>query len=114
QTVAGAPALPGAAGPPAVLTSPHLLECPDCGQFQHLPAVAPGTTARCLRCDAVLRRTRSNPFDLPLMLVVTALLCFAIACSMTLMGVSTAGIRHSATLFSGPEGLENQGFWELA
>jgi paraquat-inducible protein A len=113
QTVAGAPALSATAAPP-VLTSPHLLECPDCGQFQHLPAVAPGTVARCRRCDAVLRRTRRDPFGLPLMLIVTALLLFAIACSMTLMAVSTAGIQHTATLFSGPEGLDGHGFWELA
>ncbi len=48
------------------------------------------------------------------MLVVTALLLFVIACSMTLMSVSRAGIQHTATLFSGPEELDGHGFWELA
>ncbi len=113
QTFAGAPALPAAARS-IVLTRPHLVECPDCGQFQHVPAVRPGSVARCLRCDAVLRRTRSDPFDLPLILLVTTCLLFFIACTMTLLQATTTGIHHSATLFSGPAGMKNQGFWELA
>lgn len=47
-------------------------------------------------------------------MTLTALLCFAIACSMPLMRVSTSGIFLGADLFSGPERLREQGIWELA
>jgi len=47
-------------------------------------------------------------------MTLTALLCFAIACTMPLMRVSTSGIVLGADLFSGPERLQHQGIWELA
>lgn len=96
------------------LTRPHLFECRDCGQLQQMPAVPPGAVARCRRCDAVLRRTHGDPFGLPMALILTAFLLAAIAGTTTLMAVSTAGIHHRATLFTGPEGLDSQGFWQLA
>lgn len=96
------------------LTRPHLLECRDCGLIQHLPAVPAGMVARCRRCDAVQRRTRQDPLALPIALVATAFVLAAVAGSTTLMSVSTAGIHHEATIFTGPVGLDAQGFWGLA
>jgi paraquat-inducible protein A len=47
-------------------------------------------------------------------MTLTALMFFAIACTTSLMSVSTFGISLAANLFSGPERLEQQGVWELA
>ncbi|MEJ0020544.1 MAG: paraquat-inducible protein A [Acetobacteraceae bacterium] len=93
---------------------PRLRECPDCGQFQVVPELPPATRAQCLRCDAVLRHTHSDPLWTPLALNVTALLLFLIAAGSTLMLVSTAGQVHIADMFSGPIGLDRHGMWELA
>ena len=106
-----------AAGPVAeaeTLTRPHLLECRDCGQVQIMPAMAPGAVARCIRCDAVLRRMKRDSLSIALAFNLAALALFGIGCGMTLMSVSTAGIHHSADMFSGPVGLEKRGVWELS
>jgi paraquat-inducible protein A len=96
------------------LTPPRLRECEDCGQVQTVPALPPATRAVCLRCDAVLRHTRRDPLTLPLALNVTAIVLFVIGAAMSMMTVSTAGQYHSASLLSGPAGLEQSGMWELS
>jgi len=95
-------------------TQPRLRECRDCGQFQIVPALAPGMRASCLRCDGVLRQTRVDPFGLPMALNLAALMLFFLGSAMTLLSVGTAGQFHVATLFSGPESLQASGLWELA
>jgi paraquat-inducible protein A len=96
------------------LTRPQRRECPDCGQFQTVPALPAGAVARCLRCGAILRRTQRDPFGPALALNIASLGLLAISCVMTLMTVSTAGIKLTADLFSGPEELRVYGVWELS
>jgi paraquat-inducible protein A len=81
--------------------------------MQFVPALAPGASAHCLRCDATLRRTRIGSLDKTLALSLSALVLFLLACSMTLLSVSDGSQIHVADLFSGPEGLERKGMWEL-
>jgi paraquat-inducible protein A len=96
------------------LFPPRLRECPDCGQFQVVPAMPPAIKAHCLRCYAVLRHTHRDPLRTPLALNFAALLLFLIGAGSTLMQVSSAGQIHIADLFSGPISLERDGMWELA
>ena len=112
----GAEADPLPAVPAATpqITRPRLRECTDCGQFQTIPPLQPGDQARCLRCTSVLRRTRHDPLGRALALNLAALGLLAIGCGATLMTVSTFGMFLSANLFSGPEGLERHGVWELS
>jgi len=107
-------AQPAAAQAEAAATSAHLRECPDCGQLQVLPAMPPAARARCLRCDAVLRHTHHDPLGVPLALHCAALILLAISAGTVLLSVSTFGMSKAAGLFSGPEGLEQHGMWELA
>lgn len=95
-------------------TAAGLRECPDCGQFQLVPALDGGTKARCLRCNTVLRRTHHDPLGKALALHIAALALLSIACLMSLMTVSTGGMNLSAGLFSGPQGLRQHGLWELS
>ena len=87
------------------LTEPQLRECPGCGLLQTVPALAPGMTARCARCPTTLRRTSAHRLDHITALTVTAFVLLVVMCSTTLMSVETAGISHTANLFSGPEEL---------
>lgn len=96
------------------ITPPRLRECRDCGQFQVVPSMRPGSVARCLRCDAVLRRTRHDPLGRGLALNLTSLCLLLISCTTTLMTVSTFGMFRSATGLSGPFGFGRHGIWELA
>ena len=95
-------------------SAPRLRECRDCGQFQTVPVLGAGATARCLRCGAVLRRAHVDPLGRSLALHLAALALLGIACLMSLMTVSTAGMNLSADLFSGPHGLGRHGLWQLA
>ena len=91
-----------------------LRECPGCGLFQIVPALAPGTTARCPRCDTTLRRARLHALDRSAALSLAALILLAVMCASTLMTVQTAGIIHQADLFSGPEELVRRSMTALA
>jgi len=101
------PNLPAAAGP-------RLHECPDCGQFQAVPALAPRMTVTCLRCDSVLRRTQTDPVGVPLALYCAAFVLLVITAVAPMMSVSRSGLHHEANLFSGPVGFQQHGLWELA
>ena len=98
----------------AATTAPRLRECRDCGRFQTVPALRAGATARCLRCDAVLRRTHIDPLGRSLALHLAGLAMLGVAGLMSLMTVSTGGMNLSADLISGPLGLQRHGLWELA
>ena len=95
-------------------TPARLRECPSCGQVQLVPSLLPGASARCLRCGGPLRRTRENPLDRALALNLGALSLLGIACLMSLMTVSTAGMERGADLFSAPRGMGRSGLWELS
>lgn len=94
-------------------TGTRLCECGSCGQFQKMPSLLPGQSARCIRCEGVLRRARIDPLGRALALNLAALSLFAVACLMTLMTVSTAGMVRHASLFSGPVDMGRSGLWEL-
>ena len=70
-------------------------------------ALGPDAVARCLRCNAVLRRTRQD--SLGRGLANRRPVPVQRRLPMSLMTVSTAGMRLSANLLSGPEGLERHG-----
>ena len=89
--------------PPA--TEPQLRECPGCGLFQTVPALALGMSAQCARCPTILRRTSAHRLDHIAALTLTAFILLVVMCSTTLMSVETAGIAHTANLFSGPDEL---------
>jgi paraquat-inducible protein A len=102
----------GGAAVPA--TSPQLRECPGCGLLQMVPALLPGTAARCARCPTILRRVSTHRFEHLIALTVAALVLLMVMCLSTLMSVETVGIRHVADLFSGPEELVRQNMAPLA
>jgi paraquat-inducible protein A len=92
----------------------RLQECPGCGLFQTVPALAPGTTAHCARCPTGLRRATAHRFDHSIALVAAALVLLVIMCTTVLMSVQKAGIMLNAGLFSGPEELVHRGMPALA
>jgi paraquat-inducible protein A len=85
-----------------------------CGQFQIVPELEPDTRCDCVRCGITIRRSRSNPLSRGLALNCAGLVLFIIVWTAMLMKVSTMGIMHETTLFSGPAELVRQGLWPLA
>ena len=100
--------------PTARATLPQLRECPGCGLLQQVPALTPGTSAYCARCPTMLRRVSTHRLDHVAALTLSALVLLVVMCSSALMSVETAGIRHVADLFSGPQELVRQRMAPLA
>ncbi len=96
------------------IAPPQLRECPGCGLFQTVPALMPGMIAQCQRCSTTLHRTTTHSLDYSIALTFAALVLLVIMCTTTLMSVQTAGIAHSAYLFSGPIELVRRNMAELA
>ena len=100
--------------PTPTATLPQLRACPGCGLLQQVPALTPGTSAYCARCPTILRRLSAYRLDHVAALTVAALVLLVVMCSSALMSVETAGIRHVADLFSGPQELVRQSMAPLA
>jgi paraquat-inducible protein A len=88
--------------PDRPMTEPQLRECPGCGLFQTVPALAAGTSAQCARCPTILRRTSVRQIQHIIALTLAAFVLLVVMCSTTLMTVETSGIKRAADLFSGP------------
>jgi paraquat-inducible protein A len=102
------------ADPVTLVTKPELRECPGCGLFQIVPALAANMRSSCVRCGLALRHSRADPLNHHLALTFAALVLFGIVWLAMLMKVSTAGIVHATTLDSGPLELVDRGLWPLA
>jgi paraquat-inducible protein A len=96
------------------VTRAQLHECPGCGLFQVVPAMAANLRCNCQRCGTALRLTRADPLNHHLALTFASLGLFAVVWLAMLMKVSTAGIVHATGLESGPLELVNRGLWPLA
>ena len=106
--------LPTAGLHSVAVTRPELRECPGCGLFQMVPAMAPNLRCNCTRCGTPLRVTRHDPLNRHLALSFAALLLFAVVWLTMLMKVSTSGIVRETFLDSGPLELVARGLWPLA
>lgn len=95
-------------------TAPQLRACPGCDLLQSVPALMPGTSAQCPRCLTTLRRVSIHRLDHVAALTLAALVLLVVMCSTNLMSVQTAGIRHVADLFSGPDELVHRHMAALA
>lgn len=97
------------------MTTPsELRECRDCGLRQSIPELEGGSVAHCQRCDAVLRRAARQAESFPLWCASTAALLYFVALFIPFMTVKAPGRESHATLFAGPEWLNERGVWPLA
>ena len=87
--------------------------CPDCGLLQHLPPLPPNGAAACLRCDAVLRRTRPAWLNRVIALTLTSLVLYLVAILAPFLSVSIVGQQRETTMLGLPLAFADQGAWEL-
>jgi paraquat-inducible protein A len=96
------------------MTGRDLRDCPACGRLQPVPAMPPCATARCLRCNHVLRRTRPEPLVRPLACALAGLALYGVVLTLQFMSIDIFGLGHAATLLAFPAQLGATRFWELA
>ncbi|MBN8891861.1 MAG: hypothetical protein BGP12_05255 [Rhodospirillales bacterium 70-18] len=87
--------------------------CADCGLFLHIPPLPRSAVARCPRCNAVLRRRRTDPHGRALAMAVTGLVLFALATQSPFMDLELGGREQATTLLTGPEVLTDSSLWLL-
>ena len=85
--------------PEAHLTLPaNPIACHECDLLQTEPQLAPGETARCLRCGAMLARNPPDSLDRSLALTLTAAVLYIIANIYPLVGLVMQGRQVEVTL----------------
>ena len=96
------------------MTRPQLHECPGCGLFQVVPAMAVGLRSNCTRCGTMLRITKRDPLNRHLALQAAAFVLFVVVWQTMLMRVSAFGIVRETKLDSGPLELVARGLAPVA
>jgi len=91
------------------LSDPSLIACLHCDLLQRLPALEPGATARCPRCDKELWRRRVDSLDRTLALTLAAAVLYVIAQLMPMLGLTVIGREASTTVIGGAQQLWNDG-----
>ena len=91
-----------------------LIACHQCDLVHHIPPLPKRATARCVRCGAVLLRTKLKSIDRTLALLIAGLILFSVACSFPFLGLRSAGAMQETTLVSGVKTLYQQGMVSLS
>lgn len=86
-----------------------LKECPDCGLIQLAAQPPPGGTVQCPRCDAILRRRRTDSLNRALALAVTALALLAVAATTPFLSFRLGGQERETTMATMPGAFALQG-----
>src|SRR5258705_13686973 len=68
-----------------------LVACPHCDLLQRLPALAPGASARCPRCDEELYRAREDWLNRTLALALAAAVLYTVANTTPMLGLMVVG-----------------------
>lgn len=79
-----------------------------------LAPLAPATAARCIRCDAVMRRSTRDPLDKMLALSLSSAVLYGIALFAPLMALRVGGNVREANLLTGIHQLWEDGLGLLA
>jgi paraquat-inducible protein A len=86
-----------------------LIVCAHCDLLQRLPKLAPGSSARCPRCDKELWRRREDSMNRTLALTLAAAVLYVIANSVPMLGLTIVGRAASTTVLGGVETLWQDG-----
>lgn len=79
----------------------RLIGCPDCDLVQRLPQLAPGTSARCPRCNRELWRRREDSLNRSLALAIAAAVLYIVANVSPMLGLTAVGRQAFTTVIGG-------------
>lgn len=90
---------------PSILDGRSLTICEHCDSVYQRPALAHRQTAHCLRCGALLERSRHLNTDQLLALTMAAAILFMFANAFPIMQIGLQGLSNEATLWGTVEAL---------
>ncbi len=91
-----------------------LIACHECDLLQTEPQLAPGETARCVRCNAFLARNPPDSIDRTLALTLCAAILYVLTNVFPLVGLEMQGRRVEVTLFEAVQVLWRDGMGPVA
>jgi paraquat-inducible protein A len=91
------------------LPETSLIACPHCDLLQRLPALEPGASARCPRCDTELWRRREDSLGRTLALGLAAAVLYVVANSVPMLGLTAVGREAFTTVLGGAQQLWKDG-----
>lgn len=89
------------------MPAPTLIACHECDLVQRAAPLARGA-ACCVRCGAILHRSRRDSLDRTLAFTLAAAVLFVLANAFPLVGIEVQGQRSAATLFGAARALYHQ------
>ncbi len=79
----------------------ELIACRECDALHQHVRLGKNTSARCVRCGAVLYRYFSGNVDYLLMIALTSVVLFLLANSLPIVELKAKGLTNQATLIGG-------------
>lgn len=89
------------------LSDVWVIGCPNCDLLQRLPALAPGASARCPRCDEEVWRHRQDSLNRTLALTLAAAVLYVVANAVPMLGLTVVGREAFTTVIGGAVHLWN-------
>jgi paraquat-inducible protein A len=84
---------------------PDWIICEHCDSVYHRRPLAKGEAARCIRCDAVIERSRRFNVEQLFALTLAAAIMFIFANAFPIMHISLQGLSNEATLWESVQAL---------
>lgn len=92
----------------------NLIACHECDLVHNIPPIPARAAARCVRCGAVLLRSKPDSVDRTIALTLAGIVLFVVACSFPFLSMENAGIVQETALFTGIYNLYEQKMVPLA
>ncbi|CAG4892194.1 paraquat-inducible protein A [Paraburkholderia saeva] len=96
------------------MTHPEIIACEECDLLQRGAPLTPGSSLRCHRCHAELRRGRTNGPEYALAFALAAIVLLVISNVYPIVGLSVNGNLIQTTLAGSVRVLYVDGAWPLA
>jgi paraquat-inducible protein A len=96
------------------LADPSLEACPACDLLQRVPAVSPGSSARCPRCGVQIWRPRNDSLNRSLALTIAAAVLYLVSNLVPMLGLAVVGRQSYTTILGGAQKLWANGMHAVA
>ena len=96
------------------VTHPELIACHECDTLHRIPALAPGRSAHCSCCGALLLHNPKGGLDRPIALNIATLILLVLANVLPFLTLEISGREQTTTIIGASRALYEAGMGPLA
>jgi paraquat-inducible protein A len=96
------------------VTPPELIACHECDTLHRIPALAPGRSAHCSCCGALLLHNPKGGLERPIALNIAALILLVLANVLPFLTLEISGREQTTTIIGASRALYEAGMGPLA